>query len=187
MLTIQQREELLHYAYITAIASKAGVNLRLGEFVYDLGIDGEFKKVIETETKDNKRELREGAGTLDFQLKATKNATFNEKRKKVSFRIHRNHYNKLVEYEKPIMLILLVLPKDESQWVELSDDCLILRKCCYWTYLFNKKRKPDNTSSIKIEIPVENVLTSEQICIELDKFDEVEKSNKSKYKKIAGY
>lgn len=164
MITFQHRESLMQKSHICALASQAGANLHF-EAVFDYGRDGTFLRI----SKSPDGSLYEDGTTIDFQLKATMNAKISKDT--VSFTLKPKDYNKLIERTKtgpPFMLILLALPKDEQEWASFSEDCTVLRKCCFWRYLNNEKRTK-NSSTATIHFPRENLLTPDIIASELDR------------------
>lgn len=51
---------------------------------------------------------------------------------------------------RPKLLVVVLLPEDEAEWVHLREDALELRRCGYWASLVN-------ATSRSIKIPRENV------------------------------
>lgn len=62
----------------------------------------------------------------------------------------------------PLILVVFQMHNDENLWIEQTSDWLKITKCAYWISL---KGQPDtnNTSTINIEIPAENILTKESL------------------------
>ncbi|MDR2170551.1 MAG: DUF4365 domain-containing protein [Planctomycetaceae bacterium] len=168
MLLLQHREELIHRSYMSALAAKASVNITINESEFDYGTDGRFFSV----SKDNDTgKLYDDGIEIPFQLKASKNAK--ECEGGASCTIDADVYNKLCMRYKPIMLILLVLPRNESEWVTISTGSLILRKCCYWKYFSYKTPKTSNKSNVTVYF--EKILTPEVIIEEIEKLRQVER------------
>lgn len=161
MITTQHIEEDLSRAYIQAVAAKAGLNLALRDRSHDYGIDGTFHQVS---YRNGKRE--ESGFSLDFQLKSSINATIDDQH--VSYDLDVKAFNSLVERAErkntsPTILILLVLPKDQEDWIALSEDQLILKKCCYWTTITGATTP--NKKSQCIKILRSNLLTPENVIL----------------------
>lgn len=159
MLTKQHIEEDLSKAYVQAVAAKAAVNLRIGDRTHDYTIDGTFHQI----TYMN-RSRHESGFSIDFQLKATKNLMMENDI--VKYDLDAETYNYLVNRANtprttPAILIILSLPKDEQNWLTLSEEELILRRCCYWIAL--EGAVTDNSSSKRIEIPKANLLTPDLV------------------------
>ena len=58
----------------------------------------------------------------------------------------------------PRLLVVLVLPEDESQWTEQTDDYLLLRHAAYWLSL-RGWGPTTNRRSIRLAIPTANLFT----------------------------
>ena len=177
-LTLQHREELLHRAFICAIASEAGVNVCLENNEFDYGIDGYFSQIIQA--KSGKR--FQGAAKLEFQLKASSNVLI--KNDTASFSLKVDAYNKLVHRAcdgVPAMLIVLALPKESDQWMTISEDETALRKCCYWLLFFNKQESTNN-DSITVKIPRDQILTPQVIVETLEKIQQANINNSEAYR-----
>ncbi len=159
MITTQHIEEDLSRAYVQAIAARAGINLSLRERSHDYGIDGTFHQVS---YRDGGRE--ESGFSLDFQLKASINAAVNEQH--VIYDLDAKTFNSLVEraarkHTCPAILILLVLPQDSADWLALSEEQLVLKRCCYWTTITGALTS--NAASKSIRISRSHQLTPEKL------------------------
>lgn len=157
MLTDQHIAEDLSRAYVQAIAAKAGVNFSTR--VHDYGVDGTFHPIRIV----NSRRVEAGF-PLDFQLKASKNWTMNEEH--IGYDLEVKTYNDLILRRNtsgatPCILILLCLPGDPQEWLEISEEQLLLRRCCYWHYLVGDLT--ENTETIRVRIPDAQRLTSESL------------------------
>ena len=153
MITEEHTKEMLSVAYIKAIAGIAGVNLSYD--YYDYGVDGTFKPVIRCGDR-----LCPTGFSLDFQLKSTVN--WEIKDDQVIYDLEVKNYNDMArrhngDYVTPIVLILLCLPEEKDSWINISDDKLIMKKCCYWYYI--NSEPSENLSSVRIKIPTSNLFT----------------------------
>ena len=166
MITTQHVEEDLSRAYVQAIAARARLNLsvHIDDRSHDYGIDGTFHQV---QYVRNRR--KESGFKLDFQLKACKNAQVSDGM--IKYDLESETYNNLIDRDKnggtPVILLLLVLPDREEDWLEFTEDELILRKCCYWKRISGNHTK--NSTSIRIEIPSKNRLTPEILTALIEK------------------
>ena len=153
MMTLNDIEEALSRAYVFAVAARAGVDL--GTTFKDYGVDGTFRRIAVL--SDNKR-MPTGY-PVDFQLKASIDCTMNTST--VSYRMKAVAYNKLVWRRNnggcPIVLILMVLPNDPSQWMAHTEESILIRQCCYW-YLVGETEV--DSSTIVLEIPRSQALTT---------------------------
>jgi hypothetical protein len=153
MLTIPHCKESLSRAYVTAVVGRARQNLLWGRD-YDYGVDG---TVRELERRGNR--IRETGFGFDFQSKTT--VDWSLENGEVVYDLETDAYNNLVERTQagafPFFLLLLCLHADDSTWLDVSVDQLVLRKCAYWFKLSGAPT--DNTSTQRIRIPAANVFT----------------------------
>ncbi|MDX2044090.1 MAG: DUF4365 domain-containing protein [Acidobacteriota bacterium] len=146
MMTQQHVEEWLSHAYVMAIAARAGVGI--GRPFQDYGVDGTFSKI----QFFSGRRFETGV-KIDFQLKASKN--WKIEGESVVYDLEAKTYNDIVNRSlrirsTPLMLILLCLPQDSAQWLEQSEDHLIVRRCCYWSIFSGTATQNSHTARIRI-------------------------------------
>lgn len=157
IITEQHRKEGLSRAYALAVGYKAGMNCQVG-FGFDYKVDGSYREV---EVLHNGERVDSGF-QIDFQLKATKNLTIKET--EVSYDLDASTYNDLVKTTRaiPRLLVVLKLPEEESEWLEISEDNTILKNCAW--YISLKGLPPtQNTSKKTIKIPRDQILTPETL------------------------
>jgi hypothetical protein len=165
--------ESLSRAYVQAIAGKAGLNLgfdpgiRLNNQEFDYGVDGSFHPI-----KKVNNSLVNSGFPLEFQLKASMNWHIDGLY--IIYDMEAQAYNKIADRNNeeraiPQILILLCLPSNFNDWVEINEEQLILRKCCYWERL--KGDLTTNTSKVRIRIPKQQHLTTESLGTILDRID----------------
>ncbi len=137
-------KERLSNAYIAAIAAKAGATYQ--EQGEDFGIDGVIRPV---KTLENGSCVDLGF-PLYCQLKATTTSTLEDSH--VVYEMKVNAYNKLVQFEGcgPCILVLLRLPRDPDEWLDLNEERLLLRNCCYWTQVSGPPSRNQFTKTIRI-------------------------------------
>jgi hypothetical protein len=153
---------------VIAVAARAGVNVETPQ--QDYGVDGTFSKI---QFRDGRR--RESGFKIDYQLKASKRWRFDGA--EVVYDLEAKTYNDLVERgvrEKgtPLILILLCLPEEAGQWLEQSEDRLVMRKCCYWDWLTGTPTL--NTRTVTIRIPRQQLFTPDALT---DLFDRLERGD----------
>jgi len=149
-LTANNIESELSYAYLHAVASKAGVGCKIGSRHDDnAGIDAELtgwglfpnggylnEIDIKVQLKATIKQPTEEGEYLPYVLKGI------------------NRYDDLrtETISTPRILVVLFLPQDERDWLSLDDDSLILRKCAYWVSL--RGAKPSNNQTVqKVYLP----------------------------------
>ena len=98
---------------------------------------------------------------IDVQVKSTRQ-TLPVVNGKISYSIKSEQYRKYTEPSlAEFLLVLFVLPDDPTEWLELTPDELILRKCCYWISL--KDAPPWTGSDVTVRIPEKNLFNVEQL------------------------
>jgi uncharacterized protein DUF4365 len=151
-ITLQHTEESLCVSHIYALAGMAGLNYAI-KYVLDYGVDGQFSFV---KIRDGRR-VNSGF-PLDFQAKATVN--WEQRNGRIVYDLEAKTYNDIVSRtaaETTLVLILLCLPKDPTDWHIVLDRATVLQHSCYW-YSFTGEAT-NNTARKRIFVPVENRLT----------------------------
>ena len=67
-----------------------------------------------------------------------------------------------IETQTPRLLVVLDLPKDEEQWVTITEDELVMRRRAFWLNLKGFE-ETDNRSSVTVRIPVDNLFDVENL------------------------
>ncbi len=144
-ITVQHQKEALGQAYVRAVIAKAGFNF--GKTEFDYGIDGTIKDVINR----NGRYVDSCFG-INFQLKSSCDVNFENGY--VVYDLESKNYNDLVAESSmlPNILILFVLPPNSDEWLEVTPDQLIMKKCAWWCSL-EGQAPTTNQASKRIVIP----------------------------------
>ena len=144
LLTTQQEEENLSKVYAHAVAARAGYTTA----VYEHDMDGV--------------DIRIQAGgamrpAIELQLKATINLGPPDDDGYFHFPLRRPNYdNLIIDTQTPRYLVVLDLPREESEWMTISDQELKLRRRAYWLDLLGED-ETENQYSITVRIPESNV------------------------------
>ena len=143
-LTGPDRKEGLSLVYVKALATRAG-----------------FLTSAPWPDRDSIDLRIQGGGplrpALDLQLKATVDlgepqAGF------LPFRLNIKNYNDLrVATQSPRLLVVLELPKDESRWMTVTAEELVLRRRAYWLSLQRGHGEVDGQQTVTVRIPEHNV------------------------------
>ena len=144
MLTVADQKERFSLLYVKALATRAGFVTSVPELDRD-SVD-----------------LRIQAGgphrpAIDLQLKATTDlgephAGF------LPFRLTIKNYRDLrAETQTPRLLVVLELPKDESRWMTVTTEELILRRRAYWLSLQRGHEEVVGQQTATVRIPENNV------------------------------
>ena len=148
-------EAELSYAYIHAVASKAGVGCKVGSRHDDnAGIDAEltgwgpfpkggYRQEIDVKVQLKatiKQPVEYVGGFLPYSLAGI--ARYDDLRSEA--------------ISTPRILVVLFLPENDDEWLTLEEDALILRKCAYWVSL-RGARPSTNSTAQTIYLPKSNV------------------------------
>lgn len=143
LLTIADQEEALSRVYAHAVAARAGYTTATTDFDRD-GVDlriqagGGMRPALEIQLKATTRLGQPRDGYMRFPLK-------------------RRNYDLLIEQtQTPRLLVVLALPRDEQDWMTVTTESLVLRRCAYWVNLTGRP-ETDNTTSITVNIPASNL------------------------------
>ena len=150
LLTAPDQKEALSRVYVKALAARAGYSTSVPEPDRD-SVD-----------------LRMQAGgprrpALDLQLKAT--TDFAEPQGGfLSFRLSIKNYNDLrVPTQTPRLLVVLELPTDESRWVTVTPEDLVLRRRAYWLSLQQGHDEVVRQQTVTVRIPEQNMFDVEAL------------------------
>ncbi|HYT90311.1 MAG TPA: DUF4365 domain-containing protein [Gemmataceae bacterium] len=155
MLPTNQRQEALSRAYVRAIAAQAGVIC--GELGQDYGID----MYLRTVPVMGQRYIDMG-DQLDLQLKSSTRPRVSETEVVHDLEVRAYDVLRATTLGCPRLLVLLVLPEDESQWLSQSVEELILRRCAFWMSLRGAPATP-NQATIRISIPGTNLFSVDAV------------------------
>ena len=147
-LTDNQRMELLSLSYIRAVAADAGYQVTRPETDTD-SVDGTLssgegrRAKIDFQAKASMQDLVLGT-TIHFPLPAKNNEELS------------------ISTKNPRILIVLLMPADRDQWLEIDPSELRLRKCAYWHSLEGSSTS-SNLSSVTVRIPMSQIFDQDQL------------------------
>ncbi len=152
------RMEDMSEAYLRALCAANGYSINRGNHDND-GVD----VTVKCNGKVDENSICYSP-SLDIQLKSSFSKIVEHKDGSITYPLEVKNYKSLIDNHRMIPLILVVfqMHKDEKLWIEQTSDWLKITKCAYWISL---KGKPDtnNTNTINIEIPSQNLLTKESL------------------------
>jgi hypothetical protein len=160
MMTRNHRQEVLCRAYVQAVAALAGVGT--GNYAFDYGVDMALRVIHQHNNLHQDARVQ-----LDLQLRSTTRANVTDTQ--VSYDLDVRTYEYLRQ-RSPIhcILVLLVLPEDEAQWLSQSVEELTIRDCAYWVSL--EDAEPTTaTSSIRIPLPRTQVFSVQAVRAIMDR------------------
>lgn len=151
MLQSNQIKEQLSLAYLIAVAAKCGFSTEFNRVDYD-SIDATIKcngRLQEDSTLYSPE--------IQIQLKATSSPRMTKE--VLKFPLSVKNYNDLrARTITPRLLVVMILPPEEDQWLKCSEEELSMKKCAYFICLKNYPDR-DNTTSITINLPLSNLFT----------------------------
>ena len=158
MMPEQHAAADLSVAYVQAVAAAARVQADFSAR-HDYGVDGTFHKIAVR----GSRHVTSGF-PLDFQLKASRN--WSETAGFVKFNLEAKAYNDMVQRNGEsgavsLILILLCLPDSTAQWLQISPEQMILKRCCFWERLVGTPTA--NRTTKAIDIPNSQLLKPEAL------------------------
>ena len=155
MLSNNDIESELSYAYLHAVAAKAGMTCVVaGRHSDNRGVDarisafGPFSGGYLTDVN------------IDIQLKATASEQIAKSDSMYYDFKGISQYDKLRDETTEItrILVVLFLPSNCEEWLLCSESELVLKRCAYWASLIGMP-DTDNTTSIRLTLPRKNLLT----------------------------
>jgi hypothetical protein len=155
VITRQHRQELLCRAYVHAVAAQAGLLCSRPE--PDYGIDLSLRNVAVL----GRRHL-DTSVQVDLQLRSTTRASVTKTEVKVDLDVETYNYLRTPATFCPRVLVVLVMPAEEAEWVNQSPDELVIRHCAYWLSLHGHA-ETSARSTIRIGIPLTSVFSVEAV------------------------
>ncbi|WP_278484057.1 DUF4365 domain-containing protein [Achromobacter insolitus] len=151
----QRQKEEFNYAYICALAARAGV--RRGEFrVDDDSIDVTFQ------ARGDFGPGRRRSPIIQFQLKCTSRDLIVEDT--IRFPLSVKNYNDLrgSDFVAPRYLAVMVVPNNVEDWISHNPGHVALYHACYWVSLRDAEAS-GNQHTVTVPIPLAQRLTHETL------------------------
>ena len=166
MLTQQNIESELSYAYLHAVSSRAGIICECtGRHSDEAGVDAVLRV---------KGHVAPGSiltsFTVDVQLKATVDDPA-ERDGRYSYSLPLKNYNDLrsTATVAPQLLVVLFLPRNADEWLFHSEERLISKRCAYWVSLRGAPAS-ENQGHQTVYLPGSNVLSVENLTDLMERF-----------------
>ena len=155
MMDISQRKEQFSLAYVHAVATVAGFTLYrpdVDDDSIDLGVADRVNREIPRPPR------------VELQLKCTSDDVIRDQH--LVYPLKRKNYDdlRLVDLVVPRILVVVLVPGDELQWLSLSEQELTLRRCAYWASL-RGRGDTNNRRSISIHLPRQNLFSVEGLRV----------------------
>jgi Domain of unknown function (DUF4365) len=158
------REHLLDElatAYVQAIVAASGATMTVNR--RDYGVDGTLNQIVRAGRSGSPgfKFVPDGF-SVEFQIKGTTVAIMGGQH--VAYDLNVRNYDLIVgrsPLATPLYLFLVCFGPDAADWIAVETRQLILRASAYW---WAQSAAPtDNISTVRIQIPVANRLTSRAI------------------------
>ncbi len=169
MLTDQNIESELSYAYLHAVASRAGIICEsTGRHTDEAGVDAVLRVKGRLALNSILTQF-----SVDVQLKATKQVPI-EQNGKYSYSLKVKNYNELrsTNTGAPQLLVVLYLPEDPNTWPNHSEECLVTRRCAYWVSLRGAAETVRDSKTVYV--PKSNLLSVESVRTLMTRFSKQE-------------
>lgn len=148
-MDLNTRKERFSVAYINAVATRAGYQMVEPPVDRD-SVDGVLMG-------DSGRRPR-----IEFQAKATSRDLIRGER--VAFPLSIKNYDDLrADVQTPRILIVVLMPDNETEWLAQTDEELCLRCCGYWLSLADRPPVV-NSDNVTVHIPLANVFSKFPAC-----------------------
>jgi hypothetical protein len=155
MMDLSQRKEQWSRVYVRAVATAAGYTVYMPEVdddSVDLGIAGRM-------VEDLPRPPR-----IELQLKASSEVKVRDDH--FVYRLKRKNYDDLryigTDLLVPRLLVVVLIPALEADWMSQSEEELVIRRCGYWVNLQGCKPTA-SLGKVSVHVPRANVLTVESL------------------------
>jgi hypothetical protein len=169
MLSAQNIESELSYAYLHAIASRGGIICEVaGRHSDEAGVDAVLRVKGKLAPDSILTQF-----PVEVQLKATKRVRI-ERDGKYSYSLKVKNYDELrsIHALAPQLLVVLFLPADVGKWLEHSEDCLVTRRCAYWISLRGAGETDQDSKTVYI--PRVNLLSVDALRTLMTRFSKQE-------------
>ena len=156
-------KEDLSISYISAVSANAGIAYDTQRHDED-STDGIVKKQLDLP------DIGRFDSSLRVQLKCTSSVSqYEEYGEEIKYTLKVKNYNDLCKRATtPIILCLLILPTENTEWLHWSREELLLRGCMYWISLAGQKPS-SNKESVTITFDKNHVVNSDTLQELLEK------------------
>lgn len=156
LLTLNDRKEQLSLAYVASIAAAGGFTFSIPNLDRD-SID------ILVSSGTSRR------ASVQFQLKATSVPDWDGD--DLKFQLKSKNYNDLVvRRQVPLLLAVMVLPDDPTEWLTATTEQLVMKRCLWWHSLIG--RAPTDQGSFQVRLPRANLLTTAALTTLISRSEE---------------
>lgn len=150
LLSEPNKKESLSRVYMKALAAQAGYLTSKPEPDLDsidlrIQAGGRFRPALDLQLKATTKFPENGDSSLRYRLPI------------------KNYHDLHVKTQTPRLLVVMELPEDESQWITVTDEELVLRRRAFWLSLQHDHEDVTDQKTVTIYIPKNNVLNVETL------------------------
>jgi hypothetical protein len=142
-MDLASQKEQFSRAYVGAVAAAAGFAV--------------YVPSVDDDSVDLGLAARGALGTihsprLELQIKCT--AVGDLRVDHVRYKLKKKNYDDLRDPSLlvPRILVLVMVPENISEWIALTEDALVLRRCGYWVSILQHPARP-NRRSVTLQVP----------------------------------
>lgn len=159
-MVLNHIKERLSLDFFSSIVHREGYTIeKVSEG--DYGIDCYLNEITTRVQHGNTRYMPSGR-LLHIQFKATTEKNVKDDGTFIKYALEVKSYNDLVHRKNcqlPFVLMLFVLPDDQSKWIRMFNSGMVFKKCLYWFILDDNAKESQNDHSVTINIPRENLFS----------------------------
>ncbi len=144
-MTENEQKQQLSVAYVHAVAAQAGYTCQVQT------VDADSVDLIISASGRVHEQSVMRSPRLAVQLKASSSLELPSEHLVFPLPI-KNHNDLRLDMLVPSILVVLVLPRNPSHWLEITEECMISRHCAYWTSLVGMP-ETTNTRKVSIHLP----------------------------------
>ncbi len=156
-MTTNLVKELLSIHYIEIIASRQKFHIFYSKT--DDGVDMSIQPQKESHDVSGKFHGLPHGRFLQIQMKSTTTKNIIETDDFIKYDFRAKNFNDLVERKDditPLILILFIFPESETEWVQITQNEMTLRKCAYWYQVDKNAEMTKNKKTVTVKIPKTN-------------------------------
>ncbi len=172
MIPENRIKELISLKFIELIANYNGHPTSIPHS--DFGTDLDVKEVDYRIENGQKRYFETGK-ELKLQIKSTTEKNIISDNYFIKYHLESKTFNDIIirrKTKKPLILILFIFPEDKNEWINITDNELIAKKCAYWFFPKDNENQTDNISTRQIAIDKNNLITKDTLNFLFEQFSE---------------
>ncbi len=158
-MTENEIKEAISSSYLSTIVCRRGNKIQ--KISPDHGTDFLVLEVTRRTEPNGNLRIFDSGKQLWLQVKATTERGITRLEDRITFDLEAKTFNDLIARRNssvPLYLILFVLPEDEHDWVCCDTEQVVIKKHAYWYLPEEDATETENTTSKRINIPLDQVI-----------------------------